>query len=298
MYIDFTKEFMTLTQTTTKSLYQNIYSSISGAVNDNRESESIARLLLEHYFGITYTDIILDKYIFMNNELNSKISSAIIRLNEGEPIQYILGYAYFRDRKFTVNSSVLIPRPETEELVSHIIKNNNTANLSVLDIGTGSGCIAISLKKELPYPSIVHAIEIDKIALYTASKNAESLDAEVIFIEKDILEAISLPQRYDIIVSNPPYVLESDKQYMKANVLNYEPHKALFVPAHDPVIFYRKIVELGRRYLNSQGRIYFEINELFGQEVYNLLYSNGFTDIIIQNDIHNKARIVEAYIGQ
>jgi release factor glutamine methyltransferase len=285
---------MTPVQTTVRSLYHSICNSIANVFDDTRESESTARLLLEHYLEISYTDIILNGSIIVNHELNNAINIAISRLNTGEPIQYILGYTYFLGRKFTVNSSVLIPRPETEELVHHIIKYNKLTNLSVLDIGTGSGCISISLKKELPAPSIIHAIDIHRAALDTAAKNAVNLDAEIFFIEKNILEATSLHHKYDIVVSNPPYVLESEKEYMNRNVLNYEPPKAIFVPTHDPLIFYRKIVELAKASLNPQGKIYFEINQSFGNEISTLLQKSRFTQINILKDLNNKERIVEA----
>lgn len=283
-------------RTTTKKLYSSIRNSICDEIGNTPESESIARLLLEHYLDLSYTEILLDRDILVIDELNHELLAAVDRLNRGEPIQYILGYTYFLGRKFIVNSSVLIPRPETEELVRHIVMHDSMAHLSILDIGTGSGCIAISLKKELANP-LVHAIDIDREVLKIATLNAEKLDAEVFFMEKDILQATSLPQKYDIIVSNPPYVLESEKGYMKANVLDYEPSKALFVPTHDPLIFYRKIVELARESLKPQGRIYLEINEGFGEELSNLLRKSGFVDVNIHKDIHNKDRIVEGFMG-
>jgi len=275
-----------------KTLYRNITSSIS--LYEDQEKSNIAYLILENLFKIRKTDLLLDKTI---KDYNPSILKDIInRINNAEPVQYILGHTEFYGRKFIVNKHVLIPRPETEELVDLVIKENRKRkDLTILDIGTGSGCIAVSLKKEMVQAGIT-AIDMSAEALKVAELNANDLQANVNFIKADILsEAKKLEGlKFDIIISNPPYVRNSEKKLMHQNVLAYEPGIALFVSDKDPLLFYRAIIELSIKHLLPGGSCYFEINESYGNEIKELLKSNHFSDIRILQDLRAKDRIATA----
>jgi len=207
-----------------------------------------------------------------------------------------LGKTSFYGLEFEVNSNVLIPRPETEELVDWIIRSTKYevrgTKLKVLDIGTGSGCIAISLAKNIPNAE-VFAIDVSEKALATAQKNAESNQVNVTFLEKNILEIYDLEQHFDIIVSNPPYVRELEKQEIKKNVLDNEPHLALFVDDNDALIFYRKIAELAMKNLSPNGQLFFEINQYLGKEMIDLLEKMGFKNVELRKDIYGNDRMVK-----
>lgn len=276
-----------------KEFYKKKYEILEKNLSDKNECNFLIRRLLEHFLKVNYTDILLDKNVEITTDIEREINECTVRLCNNEPIQYILGYEYFLDRKFIVNKNVLIPRPETEDLILYVLENNKSENLSVLDIGTGSGCIAISLKKDLNNAN-VHAIDISSEALSIASINAKNLNADILLIKEDILQTAQLQQKYDIMVSNPPYVLESEKKMMSANVLDYEPHNALFVSDNNGLIFYEKITELAKKFLKSKGKIYFEINEALGDEVKELLINHSFKNVYILNDRHEKNRFVEA----
>jgi release factor glutamine methyltransferase len=268
-----------------KVLYRQIISSIS--LYEDQEKSSIAYLILEDLFKITKTDLMMDKKIKDYSE--SVINEIVNRVNNAEPLQYILGHTEFYGRKFTVNK-------ETEELVDLIIKENRKREkISVLDIGTGSGCIAISLKKVMPQ-SKIFALDISKEALKLAELNAWELKAEIQFIEADILrEAHKLKGlKFNIIVSNPPYVRDSEKNLMHRNVLDHEPGSALFVSDQDPLLFYRTIIEFCQQHLLPEGICYFEINESYGNEMKELFKINDFTDIRILRDLRGKERIATA----
>jgi release factor glutamine methyltransferase len=275
-----------------KALYRNIISSIS--LYEEQERSNIAYLILEDLFRITKTDLLLDKNI---KDYNSSLLKDIInRINNAEPVQYILGHTEFYGRKFIVNKHVLIPRPETEELVDLIIKENRKVKeLTILDIGTGSGCMAISLKKEIPQGKIF-GLDISKEALKVAELNANKLGADISFIEADILSqrTKSKDLKFNIIVSNPPYVTNSEKKLMGPNVLDFEPETALFVNDQDPLLFYRTILEFSDSHLLSGGLCYFEINESYGNEMKDLFKKNSFSDIRIIQDLRAKDRIATA----
>jgi release factor glutamine methyltransferase len=195
---------------------------------------------------------------------------------------------------FILNSNVLIPRPETEELIYWItsqFKNDSSKNLKILDIGTGSGCIAVSLAKLIPNAE-VSAMDISREALQTAQENAKINQVQMHFMEADVLKMHSLETSFDIIVSNPPYVLAHEKSKMRENVLNFEPHQALFVPDTNPLIFYEKIADLAIRHLNKNGQLFFEINEAYGNEVRDLLVEKGFVDVELKKDLFGKLRMV------
>jgi release factor glutamine methyltransferase len=233
-----------------------------------------------------------------------KLTNLLSRLKTGEPIQYILGHTEFYGLPFKVNPSVLIPRPETEELVEwvlsvvnseHLAANGAWPDLNILDIGTGSGCIAISLKKNLP-GAVVSAIDISKGALATAKQNAGLNKVDINFINDDILNLRSQISdlRSNIIISNPPYVTLDDKTQMHANVNNFEPHTALFVPQNDPLIFYKAIAGLASKSLSSNGLLFFEINENSGNEIVKLLQGKGFKNIELRKDMSGRDRMVVA----
>lgn len=224
-----------------------------------------------------------------------QIKQHINRLKKHEPIQYILGFAEFYDLTFKVSPAVLIPRPETEELVHWIIQENKQQAPRILDIGTGSGCIPITLKNNLPQ-AIVFACDISEDALKLATKNAIKHACQITFFTSDILitQARQLPQNLDILVSNPPYVKNSEKQAMTSNVLKFEPHLALFVNNDKPLIFYDKIAELGKTCLKLGGHIYFEINENLGPETCDLLIKKGYKNVIIKKDLYGKSRMIKA----
>ncbi|MCH7401470.1 peptide chain release factor N(5)-glutamine methyltransferase [Belliella kenyensis] len=255
-----------------------------------QEAESLILWLLEDTLGINRQDLLLDKTI---HEVPDILYSHIKSLLEKKPIQYILGIAPFYGRSFEVNENVLIPRNETEELVHLIIQENKQLNLRILDIGTGSGCIPISLKLEIP-SSKLFAIDVSPEALLIAKRNAEALEASVEFLKVDILNEEIHLNNLDIIVSNPPYVLDSEKSIMHENVLNHEPHLALFVDDDDPLIFYRNIAQKATSSLKKGGKLYFEINEAYGEDVVNLLEEMGYTEVILRRDLNDKNRMVSA----
>ena len=218
--------------------------------------------------------------------------SIIKRLLTHEPIQHIIGEVEFYGLPFHVNSTVLVPRPETEELVDLIIQEAHHKNLHILDIGTGSGCIPICLKNNLP-SSTITGIDVSKEAIEVANENSELNKLEVSFLKKNILtsDLSDLPQQ-DIIVSNPPYVLESDKKQMSKNVLDFDPHLALFVDDTTPLLFYKRITELAKEKLKSNGMLFFEIHENFAKETEQLLIDNGFTHVKTVQDMQGKDRMV------
>jgi release factor glutamine methyltransferase len=256
-----------------------------------QEAQSLSFLLLENLFTLSRSEILIGK----ETETSEKIfllNHYIERLNNFEPVQYILGSTEFYGYPFEVNPSVLIPRPETEELVRLIIsENRKKSTLSIIDIGTGSGCIAITLKKELPQ-ALLYAVDISEQALATAQKNAVLNNAEVAFLHKDILSPETTIPETNIVVSNPPYVIHTEKKLMNANVLKHEPHLALFVEESNPLLFYKAIAEKARKYLLPGGRIYFEINEQFGKKTAEILTQTGFKEVRIIKDLHDKDRMV------
>jgi release factor glutamine methyltransferase len=216
-------------------------------------------------------------------------------LKKGKPIQYILGETNFYNCTIKINNETLIPRPETEELVDLIIKENRGFSGSILDVGTGSGCIAVALAINLPGTTVTGTDNSEE-ALKVARENASINDVKADFIRSDILEPdISLFRTADIIVSNPPYIRESEKNVMKRNVLDYEPHSALFVPDQSPLIFYKAILNLADKILNPTGKIYFEINEAMGKQMMDLMISHKYDSACLIKDINGKERIIKAF---
>ncbi|MCI4443554.1 MAG: peptide chain release factor N(5)-glutamine methyltransferase [Lentimicrobium sp.] len=266
-------------------------------IYDAGEAESFFYLILEEKQQLKRIDLALNSDLTFSNEEIQLWNSILEKLQQEIPIQYILGKTSFYGLNFEVNATVLIPRPETEELVEWIIKDGavfrNDKELKILDIGTGSGCIAISLAKNISNAQ-VFAIDISERALATAKKNAEINEVNVTFIQKNILETEDLEQKFEIIVSNPPYVRELEKQEIKKNVLDNEPHLALFVEDNDALIFYRKIAELALKNLSPKGQLFFEINQYLGREMMELLKNMGFKNIELRKDIYGNYRMIRA----
>ena len=257
------------------------------------EVKALSMLICCDMLGVDALDIYMGKDIILSACKQRELENIIFRLQKNEPIQYIRGYAEFCGRNFRVAPGVLIPRPETAELVGLIVKENPDAR-RLLDIGTGSGCIAISLDKRLP-DADVEAWDISEEALAIARTNNEELESRVLFRQRDVLsDDWEKSPSFDVIVSNPPYVTEAEKDEMEANVLDWEPALALFVPDDDPLRFYRRIVTLGRELLLPEGKLYFEINRAFGREIAYMLEMNQYRDIRVIKDIFGKDRIVTA----
>jgi release factor glutamine methyltransferase len=279
--------------TNSKELFNDLVSRIT-LKEEKSEIQSIVYLLLEKKLRLTKTEIIAGKEttaidpVIFNESVN--------QINNHMPIQYILGEVEFYGRIFQVNPSVLIPRPETELLVHEIrceFLKPGSKELRILDIGTGSGCISISLALEIPRAT-VHATDISKEALSTAQQNAQDLHAQVCFHEHNILaDEISFGP-FDLVVSNPPYVSPEEKTTMKQNVLMYEPHLALFAPAEDPLAFYKSIASKSRTVLHEGGSVWLEINEHFGDEVCHVFTKSGYQSVRMIKDFDNKNRIVTA----
>ncbi len=270
----------------TKETYNQLINDLR-LIYDLREAESLAARLLES-IGTSKTQILADSAPELSPQNLDWLETCIQRLQKHEPIQYILGYAPFYGLDFKVNKQVLIPRPETEELVDLIIREN-TGSPKILDIGTGSGCIAISLKKAFP-TSTIRACDNSPESLEVAKKNAFQHDVQIQFYEKDVLHIASIPDHCDIIVSNPPYVIEYEKTSMESNVLDFEPANSLFVSNNDPLVFYTAIIELASRNLNPDGKLYLEINESKGVEVKILMTAAGFDEVRILQDLNGRDR--------
>ena len=258
------------------------------------EIKNIIRIIFENIKNYSQVDIIMNQDEILSQFIKDKVDMILKRLVNHEPIQYIFNEAYFQGLTLKVTPDTLIPRPETEELIDIIVKENNQSDLHVLDIGTGSGAIAIALAKSLKFP-IVDAIDISQKAIDIAQENAKAHKVKINFFIRDILSAeIPTNSVYDIIVSNPPYITLREKDSMEPNVLDYEPHTALFVPDNDPLLFYRAITHYAVYALNPGGRIYFEINSLYGKETAKLLSDNNFIDVDIIKDMYGLDRFVSA----
>ncbi len=267
-------------------------------VYEPKEARSIAQIVFYEVLGYDTIKIILNENELIPASQFEQLDFILHQLLQSKPIQYILSKAIFMDMDFIVNQDVLIPRPETEELVRWIIKDvqNNQNIKSILDIGTGSGCIPISIKKNIPSIHMA-SIDVSAAALKIAERNATKHQVNIVFMHLDIL-IDDAPKGFDIIVSNPPYVTQQDKFLMNKNVLDFEPHLALFVPEEQPIMFYERIVEIAHEVLNPQGAIYFEINESLSEEVCNLFNPELWSIPIVKKDFRNKDRFVYAKLNQ
>lgn len=256
------------------------------------EAESLSQWLMEDFLGVKRKDLLENSEVV---SIPSAMEQALDSLLAGKPIQYITGKAPVYGREFMVDGSVLIPRNETEELVHLIIKENKRPSLRILDIGTGSGCIPITLQLEI-LGSKIYGVDISEAALGVAQKNAELLNAQVTFHQLNILEEEIPFSDLDIVVSNPPYVRHSEKSQMHKNVLDHEPHLALFVYDEDPLIFYRVIAEKAKNALKPGGKLYFEINEAFGSQTKKLVEDQGFKQVELVKDLNGRERIISAFL--
>ncbi|MEN9000956.1 MAG: peptide chain release factor N(5)-glutamine methyltransferase [Flavobacteriales bacterium] len=256
------------------------------------EVESFFYILAEHFIALSRVQIKLEPKKTMSESELLKFHYAIKELKKNKPVQFITGKQFFYDNEFCVTEHTLIPRPETEELVDLILKDNSDCKGSILDIGTGTGAIAISLDLILREADVT-AFDVSEQALKIAEKNNADLQANVDFQFQDILNPNYSGRKFDVIVSNPPYVLESEKESMHANVLQYEPHLALFVEDNNPLLFYSKILEFSNNFLKPEGKVYFEINEKYGHDTVDLMKKYNFHEIIVIKDMQNKDRMVK-----
>lgn len=278
--------------------YSEIWHRIATSYEDG-EARTIARILIEELFGLSYTDIVCGATDQLSADDTLRLDTAVRRIEQGEPLQHVLGYADFCGNHFGVNASVLIPRPETEWLVDEGERLMNDASNAapsapkrILDIGTGSGCIAISLKLRLG-EAYVEAWDISEEALRTAESNAKALKAEVAFCKRDALRAEESVAPWDLIVSNPPYICDSERADMDDNVLLHEPHTALFVPDDDPLRFYRAIARYALRSLSNGGSLLFECNTRYAEATGEMMREMGFEDVTVNDDCFGLPRFVK-----
>ncbi|WP_238389965.1 peptide chain release factor N(5)-glutamine methyltransferase [Arenibacter aquaticus] len=268
------------------------------------EVDSFFYMVIEHYLGLERFILALEPNLVVSKEKESDLFYALSQLKLQRPIQYILGHAHFCELSLQVDENVLIPRPETEELVFWILElvqqrnskqTSKEHSLRILDIGTGSGCIAIALAKNIPHAK-VFAMDVSEKALKVAKRNALANNVEVHFIEADILKVHDHKDKYDIVVSNPPYVRELEKQEMKKNVLEHEPDMALFVPNEDPLLFYNSIVQFSIDHLSPGGMLFFEINQYLGTETKLLLGKENFSEIELRKDMFGNHRMLKGVL--
>lgn len=257
------------------------------------EIVSMAKLLLTQVFGMSVIELYAGKDNCFSSNEQKQLEDILLRLQKYEPIQYIIGEEEFFGLPFEVNRHVLIPRPETGELVNWIIQENKDRQTRILDIGTGSGCIAISLAKHMEKAE-VNAWDVSEDALQVATRNCLRNGVEVKLEQKDVLRFEPSGEQFDVIVSNPPYITEKEKAEMKANVLEWEPGVALFVPDDSPLLFYRRIAELGMEMLAPDGKLYFEINRAYGKQTVDMLAELGYREIELRKDISQNDRMVKA----
>jgi release factor glutamine methyltransferase len=277
-----------------KAVFSEIISALE--LNDSTdEKQAIARLLMDHFFNLGFSALLTDSSVETPDRIKTRLDDAISRINKGEPVQYVIGWADFCGNRFLVSPDVLIPRPETEELVAEAVKYCKRiakTNPVLVDIGTGSGCLPVTLALKMQCE--VWATDLSENALNVARSNARNHHVNVHFLKHDILNE-SLPiKSADVVISNPPYITESEMDKMNHNVTKFEPHLALFVPDEKPLLFYESIAAEAIRILSGGGMIIFEINERFGKQVADLLQKCGFDEIEIVKDISGKERIVKA----
>jgi len=279
---------------------ESIYTDQLPPMYDRDEAKSIAQLAVQFVCNLSKSYVMLHK----GHDLTLKEETSLIRvldeLRYGKPLQYVLGEADFYGMRFKVNSSVLIPRPETEELVFwalESVKESKERSLNIIDLGTGTGCIPIALKKNLPGAEVC-ACDISQEAVDTAIQNAVLNQAEVHFFQADILkESFSLlPLTFNVIISNPPYITHKEKEEMHNNVLEHEPHTALFVPDDNPLLFYKHIADFAKKHLAEEGMLFLEINEALGHETRSMLVEKGF-HAEIKTDLHGKERMIKAWLN-
>ena len=262
---------------------------------DEREAAAIAHEVMEHVTGLDKMKRLIEKDATLTELQQQQYTGALTKLQTGMPLQYVLGHAWFMGRQFRVDGNVLIPRPETEELVQWIADDHRNKNLAILDIGTGSGCIPVSLKLELP-ESIVTTCDISEEAIEVARKNARLLGADLEFLRGDFLSHVFRRQlpHYDVIVSNPPYIPIAEKESLDKNVRDFEPELALFVPDEDALLFYRHIARFGKEHLNPGGTIYCELHLDYANATGELFRREGYADVSVEKDMHGNLRMLKA----
>jgi len=290
------RDILLLLQYNMKFTYDYLWRTLA-RVYDDAEAKSIVKLLLEKRFGLSQTDVYCGKVELLEEEKDVVLDEMMVRLMEYEPVQYVLENAEFCGHDFFVQQGVLIPRPETAELVNYIIKEVNGSRVlddcvSILDIGTGSGCIAVSLSLGIPQ-SKVSAWDLSDVAIGISRENAKRLGADVDICSVDALQPPSDVDKWDIIVSNPPYVCENERTEMEKNVLDYEPEMALFVEDNDPLLFYRAIAEYAKKALKSDGGLYFEINPMYVNDIVMMLSEKEYKDVVSMEDDFGKKRFVK-----
>ncbi len=269
------------------------------AIYDTNETEALILVVINEVCNISKAKIKAFPELELTSEQTEQLKSILEELKTGKPVQYILGKTEFYGLPFNVNSSVLIPRPETEELVEWVLESVGSRELSVgsiLDIGTGSGCIAISLKKNL-HAFKISAMDISIDALQTAAGNAKLNEVDILFVDDDVLNLKSEYPKFEIIISNPPYVTMQDKTQMHTNVTDFEPHTALFVPEQNPLIFYKAIADFAKLHLRPNGLLFFEINEIYGNETVDLLAEKGFINIELRKDMSGRDRMIRCSLN-
>lgn len=279
---------------------KNIYHLELDPIFPKEEVDSFFYLVIDHYLGLERFILAMQPNLVVSKENEDPLFFALSQLKQERPIQHILGKAHFCELEFRVDENVLIPRPETEELVYWIInevqKGDPRGEVKILDIGTGSGCIAISLAKNLPNAK-VYALDISKKALQIAEENAMDNGVDIVFLEADILSIEGFKDKFDVIVSNPPYVRELEKLEMKNNVVEHEPGLALFVSDGDPLIFYKKITRFALSHLKKGGVLFFEINQYLGEEMKQLLEAENFSEIDLRKDMFGNDRMLKGQLN-
>lgn len=277
--------------------FKELLKSSLESIYPETETDSFFFLLIDEYLDLQRIDFTLNPDFLITKSKLQILNNALEKLKNEEPIQYIIGKTEFYGYPFLVDNNTLIPRPETEELVEWVIfeatKFSSKNSLKILDIGTGTGCIPISIAKKLPNASIT-SIDVSPHALKIAKKNAELNNVKINFIEADILKTVTLPEKFDIIVSNPPYVRELEKKEIQNNVLQNEPHLALFVSNENPLIFYEKIADLATQHLSKNGLLFFEINQYLGKETQHLLEKKQFINIELKKDLFKNYRMTKS----
>lgn len=259
-----------------------------------REKKQIGKMFLLSYLNISATDLMLRKNEVVDDSMGEKFNRAIEAINAGTPVQYVLGKAYFYGLELKIDERALIPRPETEELVDWVLESvNSSSSFSILDVGTGSGCIALALKDNLPNAEVFGVDQSDE-ALNLSQSNAKLLDLDVTFKKADALHLNAFFHRkWDVIVSNPPYIPTAEAAQMKPHVVDFEPKMALFVPDDDPLLFYKSIAQYAKENLNKNGKLFFEVHEDLAKETYELLLERGFSNVEIRTDLQEKERMVK-----
>lgn len=282
---------------TIQHCYQQLLSQLFD-LYDTREAANITDMIIEKVTGQRKIDRIMYKTLPVSSEQQKQLEQYMQQLLQHRPVQYVLGEAWFMNMLFSVNEHTLIPRPETEELVQWILDDINRlghTNVSVIDIGTGSGCIAVAIKKLLPAVE-VSAVDVSEQALQMARLNSIQHHTLIDFLQLDFLNTTQWKQlgRYNLVVSNPPYIATNETATMNKNVVNYEPGRALFVPDNDVLVFYKALAAFGKHHLKPSGSIYTEINEAYGKEVVGLFEQQGYTEVVLRQDMQQKDRMVHA----